>query len=309
MKSPVVSIIIPCFNGEKFVGEAIQSALDQTYPHKEVIVIDDGSTDDSLGVIKSFGDCIHWETGPNRGGCAARNRGVELAKGEFIQFLDADDILYPQKIERQLAVMEGLSETLVFCDAESDSVPHPHHVRKDSTDDPVIFMLRGGLQTSAPLHRRDWLNEVSGFREDLPCSQERDLHLRIAALGVRFQRLPEVLYLVRRRPESVSSNFEKVVDQFSGIAWPIYHELEESGHLTELRRREFAAFLARAARAYVRLGRHDTAQDHFQQARQMHPEGGREGAYGSTTRLLLNLLGTTKTEWLMEMKRKLISKW
>ncbi len=97
-----VSIIIPCYNAEKYVAEAIQSALDQTYPHCEVIVIDDGSTDGSLEVIKCFGDKIRWETGPNRGGCAARNRGLELAQGEWIQFLDADDLISAEKIERQM---------------------------------------------------------------------------------------------------------------------------------------------------------------------------------------------------------------
>ena len=96
-KTPLVSIVIPCYNAERYVGEAIESALDQTYPHKEVIVIDDGSTDSSLEVIRSFGNHLRWETAPNRGGSAARNRGLELARGELIQFLDADDLLHARK--------------------------------------------------------------------------------------------------------------------------------------------------------------------------------------------------------------------
>ncbi len=74
---PLVSIVIPCFNAEGTVGEAIQSALDQDYPNREVIVIDDGSTDKSVDVIRTFGDSIRWETGPNRGGNVARNRGLD----------------------------------------------------------------------------------------------------------------------------------------------------------------------------------------------------------------------------------------
>ena len=69
----------------------------KTYPAVEVVVIDDGSTDNSLDVIKSFGDRIIWENGPNRGACVARNRGLALAGGEYVQFLDADDILFPEK--------------------------------------------------------------------------------------------------------------------------------------------------------------------------------------------------------------------
>ncbi|HWL55005.1 MAG TPA: glycosyltransferase [Chthoniobacteraceae bacterium] len=102
-----VSIIIPCYNAARYVGETIESALAQTHPACEVIVIDDGSTDESLSVIQRYGGRVRWESGPNRGVCAARNRGLELATGEWIQFLDADDLISPRKIELQLAALEG----------------------------------------------------------------------------------------------------------------------------------------------------------------------------------------------------------
>src|SRR6202011_1477360 len=97
-----VSILIPCYNAERWVAQAIESALRQTWPEKEIIVVDDGSTDGSLAIIESFGDRIRWETGPNRGGNVARNRLLELAHGEWLQYLDADDYLLPMKIERQM---------------------------------------------------------------------------------------------------------------------------------------------------------------------------------------------------------------
>lgn len=81
MMQPLVSIIIPCYNAADYVGEAIESALAQTYSPTEVIVIDDGSTDGSLDLLRSFGDRIRWETGPNRGACTARTRGLALAMG------------------------------------------------------------------------------------------------------------------------------------------------------------------------------------------------------------------------------------
>lgn len=102
----LVSIIIPCYNAERYVAEAIESALSQTYPHCEVIVIDDGSTDGSLAVIQGYGERIRWRTGRNRGGCAARNLGLEMAKGKWIQFLDADDKMTPRKIELQVSALE-----------------------------------------------------------------------------------------------------------------------------------------------------------------------------------------------------------
>ena len=114
----LVSIIIPCHNAERWITESIRSALDQTYPHVEVIVIDDGSTDQSLNAIRSFGNQLVWETGPNRGTNHARNRGFALSKGQYIQFLDADDYLLPEKILRQVRVLETAEVDLVYEDSQ-----------------------------------------------------------------------------------------------------------------------------------------------------------------------------------------------
>src|SRR5262245_62172633 len=98
---PLVSILIPCYNSERWIGHAIESALGQTWPNKQVIVLDDGSTDNSLNVIRQYEGHLRWESGQNRGGGYARNRLLELASGEWIQFLDADDYLLPEKVAQQ----------------------------------------------------------------------------------------------------------------------------------------------------------------------------------------------------------------
>src|SRR5262249_38459273 len=98
----LVSILIPCYNAQQWITQAIESALTQTWSNKEIIVVDDGSTDCSLDVIRQFEGRIRWETGPNRGGNATRNRLLELACGEWIQYLDADDYLFPPKISQQM---------------------------------------------------------------------------------------------------------------------------------------------------------------------------------------------------------------
>ncbi|MCX7804000.1 MAG: glycosyltransferase family 2 protein [Planctomycetota bacterium] len=104
---PLISVVIPVYNREKLVGDAIRSALEQetTFPF-EVIVVDDGSTDGTVAAVKSFGDKVKLIAFPaNRGGCAARNAGVEAAQGEFIAFLDSDDIMLPGRLQSQAEIL------------------------------------------------------------------------------------------------------------------------------------------------------------------------------------------------------------
>lgn len=101
----LVSVVIPCFNDERFVGEAIESALAQTYADIEVLVVDDGSTDDSAGVAGRFGSPVRVVRKPNDGVSSARNFGIERARGEYIVFLDADDRLDPHFVTKTLRAL------------------------------------------------------------------------------------------------------------------------------------------------------------------------------------------------------------
>ena len=100
---PTVSVIIPCYNGAAFLPETLQSVLDQTHPPLEVLVIDDGSTDRSVEIAASFGPPVRSISQKNQGESVARNRGLTEARGEWVAFLDADDLWQPSKLERQLA--------------------------------------------------------------------------------------------------------------------------------------------------------------------------------------------------------------
>jgi glycosyltransferase involved in cell wall biosynthesis len=105
MEQLLVSIVIPCFNAAAWIAGAIESVLCQTWPHREILVIDDGSSDDSLAIARGFqADRVRVFHQDNRGASAARNVGLRHARGEYIQYLDADDLLAPDKIERQLSL-------------------------------------------------------------------------------------------------------------------------------------------------------------------------------------------------------------
>ena len=111
----LVSAIIPNFNGAKFISEAINSVLSQTYGNCEIIVVDDGSTDDSLQVLESFSGKITVISTENHGAAHARNLGILHSKGEYLALLDADDYWHPQKLEKQVGYIKSSHSDLVYC--------------------------------------------------------------------------------------------------------------------------------------------------------------------------------------------------
>jgi glycosyltransferase involved in cell wall biosynthesis len=188
----LVSILIPCCNAERWIAQCIESALAQTWPEKEVIVVDDGSPDDSRRIVRSFGDRVRWETGPNRGGNAARNRLLDLARGEWVQYLDADDYLLPDKVARQMDSIATNPRT----DVVFGPITLEHWSEKETRrelrpiaepHDPWTLLARWYLpQTGAALWRKQAIVDVGGWNEDQPCCQEHELYLRLLMAGKRF---------------------------------------------------------------------------------------------------------------------------
>jgi glycosyltransferase involved in cell wall biosynthesis len=116
--TPLVSILIPAYNAEPWIADTIKSALDQTWPRKEIIMVDDGSRDRTLAVAKRFAaKGVSAVTQENQGAAAARNKAFSLAQGEYIQWLDADDLLAPDKIGRQMSVLNSCKSNRTLCSA------------------------------------------------------------------------------------------------------------------------------------------------------------------------------------------------
>ncbi|MAZ08559.1 MULTISPECIES: glycosyltransferase family 2 protein [unclassified Limnobacter] len=201
-----VSIIIPCYNKQPYVAAAIQSALSQSFPC-EVIVVDDGSTDGSLDVIRQFDGQIRWVTGVNAGGSAARNAGLKMATGNFIQFLDADDILPPNKVAEQLNELKDLPPgAIAFCpwsyfnDDNQIAAPSTRRYWKTyscGSDLLIDMWLNGGFfPPHAWLVSRQLIDKVGDWDVSLTGDDDGEFFGRVltAAAEVRFCEATRVLY-------------------------------------------------------------------------------------------------------------------
>jgi len=191
---PLVSIIIPCYNSATYVGDAIQSAIDQTYSNCQIIVINDGSTDGSLEVVRQFGSSIQLIDQPNRGRSAARNVGLDQARGEFIKLLDADDKLSNDCLSLQVDAMGNgpiwnEAATLMFENEVPPSIPYP--VCLPEMDLWRRLLAKGGLPMCAPLVRTSALRSIR-FPENVAYGEDTvfwsDLWVHLG----RPQRIPFV---------------------------------------------------------------------------------------------------------------------
>ena len=202
MNNKAISVIIPNYNYGRFIGEAIQSVLAQTYPPLEIIVVDDGSTDDSVKIVESFGEKVKLIKQKNGGVGKARNTGAKNSTGNFIAFLDADDIWLPTKIERQIQMFQADSEiglvTAATREFNSDGdilIEHLDGKGGWCAEDLLLFSQRvvnGPGSTS--LIRREVIEQVGGFDEnkEMHPSEDWEFCYRVAQ-KFKLGFLPEVL--------------------------------------------------------------------------------------------------------------------
>ncbi len=209
---PTISVIIPAYNAEKTIQETIESVLNQTFPDFELIIINDGSTDKTLEIISNLSDSrIKVFSFPNSGAQKSRNRGISLATGEYLSFIDADDLWTPEKLELQRKALKNNPEAGVayswtdYID-ESGHVLYPGFHRSPQGDIYPFLLVKNYLENgSNPLINRQALSEIGGFDESLRGGQDWDLYLRLAA-RYKFVSVPRVQILYRLSPESISSN-------------------------------------------------------------------------------------------------------
>lgn len=217
----LVSVIIPVFDGEKYLAEAVESALAQTHPLVEVMVVNDGSSDSSGDIAEGFGDAITVIHQERAGNGAARNRGVEESKGQLLSFLDADDRWHREKLQREYELLEARPElsgvrSLVheFVSPEIDEVTR-RNIR--ATHDTIPGLLHYGTM------RREAFEKMGGFTTDLQLAVGVDFSARWADLGLESDLVNEVL--VERRLHK-SNNWTREANRHSDLAMAVKASLE-----------------------------------------------------------------------------------
>jgi glycosyltransferase involved in cell wall biosynthesis len=180
----LVSVIIPCYNGEAYLKEAIESALAQSYPRVEIIVVDDGSTDNSSEIAQKLP--VRYVRQQNRGLTASRNLGIRESKGSYVVFLDADDRLKPDAIETGLRVLAGRPDCAMAVGDHTFVSENGSHLSDSRKDCLVAAHYEALLKSnfiemiSSVLFRRNVLEDMGGFDTGLRVAEDYELYLRIA---------------------------------------------------------------------------------------------------------------------------------
>ncbi|MBY5974855.1 glycosyltransferase [Ferrimonas balearica] len=318
MTDELVSIIIPCYNNSQFVSEAINSALSQTHSNVEVIVVNDGSTDDSDAEISTFGNRVTYLTQENSGACVARNKGLAHSGGTFIKFLDADDILLPDCVQAQLFHAKR-TDAVIFGDCillheDGTLEHHPTHLESSGLiagdNASLATFLNNPVLTSTTMFRRAQLERLGGFDPTVRRGQEHELHLRLYNGGVDFEYHPEVCYQYRQHfsPSRISvssrnvshfrmhNNFLKLIDAVRD---------GERKSDWETNRRVLGRTAWRTGRRHLRAGDYSAAKMFFNTAREL---GGYDIAHGTSSyRFLRRFLGPIAAEKVSMLRHQIRS--
>jgi len=250
-----VSIVIPCYNAAPFLRETLDSALGQTHPPLEVIVVDDGSTDDSAAIAESYGPPVRVIRQKNQGESVARNRGLSEVKGSHVMFLDADDLLVQGAVERLMQAAQGDRETVVVmgCGHFTEDPQNPYATRMPQFNSMLPSVLAGCFgPTHSWLYPRVLVASLGGFDTHLQRGEDWEFSTRLAlrnpplrqleylgALHRRHRRsqtqraaasekVGGANFIVRRYCDTVFANDDLITICASTIFWTILRQIQRS---------------------------------------------------------------------------------
>lgn len=257
---PLVTVIIPNFNYARFLSQAIDSVLAQSYKDFEVLVIDNGSTDNSTEILRGYGNRIRWICQENRGQSGSRNRGIEEARGQFIAFLDADDAWAERKLEKQMPLFENLHVGLVYCGiAFTDRDLKLREIQLPVSRGRVLREFAEGGRAvviggeSSCIIRRECLSFIGGFDPELSLSAGWDLYRRIAS-SYELDYVCEPLTLYRQHGDNTTQNLDSWAHDVPIILRKMFSD-PRSAEVHHLRRKTCSKFYFMLAASFFKAGK------------------------------------------------------
>ncbi len=219
---PLVSVVMPVYNSERFVAEAIASILQQTFSDFEFLIVDDGSTDGSLAIVQDYADrdarIRVFQHPKNRGEAAARNTGMAHVTGKYVTGMDSDDVSPPQRLEKQAAFLDahaeigavGISDRTCYEDLtvkSSRQLPARHSVIALH----LLLFTRTVMRSSPMMLRREYLDRQPLFDPTIVAGSDVDLYLHLLSeKGVRYANIPDEMYLYRRHGDTMNRRNEVI---------------------------------------------------------------------------------------------------
>jgi glycosyltransferase involved in cell wall biosynthesis len=301
---PLVSVILPCFNTRDYIAEAIDSVLSQDYPNKELIVVDDGSTDGTLDVVRGYGDRIRLLQCERGGPAAARNAGIAAARGEYLAFNDSDDVWLPGRLTAQVADLEAHPDIAAnyvdiiwwFRGEDGDfHAPELAQASRDEYGQPLVqidqdqsgwlyhrLLFDSVMSTITVLLRKSLIDQIGPFDETLKRGEDYDMWLR-ASRVTQIHKLAYPGALYRRHGMGSMTTFsdrnyelqvlERAIERWGNVG-PDGSRADPSRLRRRLARSSFAF-----ARYHLRRGDPRTAVQSFYQSLRRRPFWGRAWIY------------------------------
>ncbi len=283
IRHPAVSVVIPTFNRKALLPAAISSCLNQTFKDLEIIVVDDGSTDGTAELVSQMlggawpRERIAYVRQENRGASSARNRGLKVARGDYAQFLDSDDVLMPNKIAKQICELEepqNRDAACCYCRGTMGSstgsgfpaseigfrtLLAPTALAKE-----LASKIVHGMPTPAPLWRRDFLMNQAGWREDISLGDDLEYHVRLLASADKVCFVDEELFFVREHvgPRlSTGAMSAASLESLIRTRHAIYSTLEKAGLWDAPTQQAFLGAMRTIYANALQLGDHATIRD------------------------------------------------
>ena len=271
-----VSVIIPAYNQGSYLREAVRSVLDQTHRDLELLIVDDGSTDDTRSVAESFVDeRIHYIYQENRGLSGARNTGIRNSSGEFLSYLDADDLFSTEKLElltrkfdenAELGLVAGQA---IPIDTQGQEIGHLYAAPPPK--EARCWLLGNPLHVGSVLVRREWQERAGFFDESLRSYEDWDMWLRLARLDCKFGWVAAPISFYRFHPGQMTRNSTQMTQATFAVLDKVYSDpdLPKSWH--DLRSEAHSNAHLRATASFYSARDYPQARQHLREAIRLNP--------------------------------------